>query len=118
MYERLYETGTMPHALVQIILPERLGERVSRADAATQGVYDILSAKVGIAPVRASFNIGTELPGPDLAQRLRVSSTTPLLVLERLSFDAAGETIERTVHHLRPDIYKLSVNVEAQKRPD
>jgi GntR family transcriptional regulator len=112
LYERVYETAGSPHGCLQIALPAHLGERVSRADAATKGVYTILR-EMGVEPHRASFNISSELPDQALAARLGVSLTTPLLSLERISFDVAGQALERTVHHLLPEVYKLSVNVRA-----
>jgi len=114
VYERVYETAESPHGFLQITLPGFLGERVGRADAAEHGVYQILREKLGIEPFRASFNISTELPGATLAARLAVSPTTTLLSLERISYDAQDVAIERTVHHLLPEVYQLSVNVHAR----
>jgi GntR family transcriptional regulator len=111
IYNRVYETDGTPHASLQIALPGHLGERVSRGDAARMGIYQILQEKVGVTPWRANFLISSELPDAQLAERLRVSPTTPLLVLERVSFDKKGEVVEQTVHHLLPEVYKLSVNV-------
>jgi GntR family transcriptional regulator len=114
LYERLYETAGNPHGYLKIAIPAHLGEHISRADTANSGVYRILREKVGVEPYRASFNISSELPDHTLATRLKVSPTTPLLSLERISYDAKGEALERTVHHLLPEVYKLSVNVRAQ----
>jgi GntR family transcriptional regulator len=114
LYERLYETAGAPHGFLQITMPPFLGERVSRADAASNGVYKILREKLGVEPFRASFNISSELPDAALAARLAVSPTTPLLALERISYDAQNVAIERTIHHLLPEAYKLSVNVHAR----
>lgn len=112
-YVRLYATDGVPHALLEIMLPARVGEKVSRADAAAMGIYQILQERLGLRPVSASFNISSELPNPALVRALRVSPTTPLLVLERISYDANGVAIERTVHHLLPDVYKLKANAKA-----
>ncbi len=112
LYERVYETAGSPHGCLQIALPAHLGEQVSRADAASKGVYTILR-EMGVEPHRASFNISSELPDQALAGRLGVSLTTPLLSLERISFDIDGRALERTMHHLLPEVYKLSVNVRA-----
>ncbi|RTL55223.1 MAG: GntR family transcriptional regulator [Bradyrhizobiaceae bacterium] len=114
LYERLYETGGNPHGFLQIAIPAHLGEHISRADTACIGVYQILKEKIGIEPYRATFNISTELPDQILAARLGVSSGTPLLSLERISYDAKGEALERTLHHLLPEVYRLSVNVHAR----
>lgn len=114
LYERVYETEGNPHGCLQIALPAHLGERVSRSDAAGRGVYNILRG-LGAEPHRASFNISSELPDQVLAVRLGVSLTTPLLLLERISYDESGAALERTVHHLLPEVYKLSVNVRASR---
>ncbi|SHG60082.1 GntR family transcriptional regulator [Bradyrhizobium erythrophlei] len=114
VYERIYQTAGTPHGFLQITMPAFLGERVGRADAAENGVYQILREKLGIEPFRASFNISTELPDAALAAHLVVSPTTPLLSLERISYDAQDVAIERTMHHLLPEVYQLSVNVHAR----
>lgn len=111
IYNRVYETDGTPHASLRVALPGHLGEKVSRGDAAKMGIYQILQEKLHIVPWRANFLISSELPDAQLAERLRVSPTTPLLVLERVSFDKKGSVIEQTIHHLLPEVYKLSVNV-------
>jgi len=113
VYERLYETDGVPHGYLKIAIPGHLAERVSRADAETRGVYEILKKKGGIAPVRASFSISSELPDGALAKHLRVSRATPVMSVDRISYSATGEPIERSLHYLLPDVYKLSVNVQA-----
>jgi GntR family transcriptional regulator len=112
IYERLYESANFAHALIQVALPGRLGERISRADASAMGIYQILQHKLGITPVAASFNISSELPDLRLAQRLGISPTTPLLILERVSYDRHEAVVERTMHHLLPEVYKLHVNAK------
>src|SRR3569623_377814 len=116
LYERLYDTCVSPHGFLQIAIAAHLGERISRADTECIGVYQILRERLGVEPYRASFNISSELPAQVLAGRLGVSPTTPLLSLERISYDAKGAALERTIHHLLPEVYRLSVNVRA-KRP-
>lgn len=113
VYERLYETAGSPHALLRIAIPARLGERISRSDTTTIGVYRILEEKLGIAPTNAEFTISTALPDASLASSLKVPSTTPLLLVERRSYDALDQIIECTTHHLLPDVYKLSVRVKS-----
>lgn len=113
-YERLYVTADVPHALVRILLPADLGERVSRADASRMGVYQILEERLGIRPARAEFQISSELPDARLAGALRVSPSTPVLTLDRTTYDRDGRAVERTTHHLLPEIYKLSVSVARQ----
>ncbi len=111
IYERLYHSAGVPHALLRIALPKRLGKRVRRADAASIGIYQILRDKLKVAPIRADFYVSSELPSAKLARTLQISGSTPLMVLERISYDREGKPIEQTIHHLLPEVYKLSVSV-------
>lgn len=114
-YDRLYETDGIPHALICVTLPGRLGDRVTRTDASTMGVYQILQERLRVPPVRASVDISSELPDASLARKLRVSPSSPLLRIERVSYDQKGAVIESTTHHLLPEVYKVSVNVQAKR---
>jgi GntR family transcriptional regulator len=112
VYERLYEAADgSPHALLRIMLPAEIGEKVSRAEASEMGIYQILQDHLAITPMRAEFHISSELPDALLANKLRISPSTPLLILDRRSFDRRGRVVERTIHYLLPEVYKLSVNV-------
>lgn len=113
-YDRLYETDGFPHALICVTLPGRLGERVARADASSMGVYQILQERLSVPPVRANVDISSELPDVSLARKLRVSPSSPLLRIERVSYDRKGTAIESTTHHLLPEVYRLSVNLRAK----
>jgi GntR family transcriptional regulator len=112
-YTRLYETQGKAHALLEIYLPHGLGRRVAREDTETMGSYQILQEKLGVHPVHAEFLISSELPDQALAQTLSISPSTPVLVLERVSYDREGTALEKTVHYLLPEVYKLKVAVEA-----
>lgn len=113
VYTRLYETRGKAHALLEICLPHNLGKRVTREDTETMGSYQILQEKLAVYPVHAEFLISSELPNQALAQTLNTSPSTPVLVLERVSYDKEGMALEKTVHYLLPEVYKLKVAVEA-----
>lgn len=106
-YSRRYATAGFTHALLRIAVPGELGKRVTRRDAASMGVYKLLEERLGIVPVEASFRISSELPDIDLAAALSVSRATPLLKVERTSYDGHGDPVECTVHYLLPDVYTL-----------
>lgn len=114
IYERLYATEGFPHALNRITLPGDLGAAVTAGHAAAMGIYRILNEVLGIVPARAEFEIITELPDATLARALRISPSTPLLILDRTSFDAAGRAVERTRHHLLPEVYRLAFGLAAE----
>ncbi|MCF3948318.1 UTRA domain-containing protein [Acidiphilium iwatense] len=114
-YSRLYETGGTHHALIQVTLPPRLGERVSRADTASMGVYELLRSKLRVEPFRADFEISSQLPNAALGGMLKISSTTPILVLERISYDQENDPIEQTIHYLIPTAYRIKTSAFKQK---
>jgi GntR family transcriptional regulator len=77
------------------------------------GIYQVLREVLGIIPARAEFEVVTELPDLSLARALRISPSTPLLVLDRTSFDASGRPVENTRHHLLPEVYSLTFGIQA-----
>jgi GntR family transcriptional regulator len=109
-YSRLYETGGTHHAVIQVTLPPELGERISRADTASMGIYELLSTKVGVEPFRADFEISSQLPSDALCHWLKISSNTPILALERTSYDRDNKAIEQTVHYLIPAAYRIKTS--------
>ncbi len=117
VYDRLYSTDGFAHALNRITLPGLLGEAVTPRHAEAMGVYQILREVLGITPARAEFEIISELPDIALARSLRISPSTPLLVLDRTSFDSGGRAVEHTRHHLLPEVYRLVFDIDPRQRP-
>lgn len=111
VYERVYSTGGCAHALLRLGLPKELGELVSRSDAESMGIYKLLEERLETPPVRAAYRISSELPHAPLSAMLGVSRTTPLLKVERTSYDKDERAIECTVHYLLPQVYNLAVDV-------
>ncbi|MDE2120296.1 MAG: GntR family transcriptional regulator [Betaproteobacteria bacterium] len=113
VYDRLYTTDGFAHALNRITLPGELGEAVTPRHAESMGVYQVLHEILGIVPARAEFQVVTELPDVVLARALRISPSTPVLILDRTSFDASGRPVENTRHHLLPEVYSLNFGIQA-----
>lgn len=113
-YSRLYVSSGVAHAVTRIVMPPDLGEQVTRADASTKPVYDILQGKLGIVLSRADHIVGCQVPSAQLAQALGVSPSTFMLVVERTTYGDKGRPVVTTTHYLRPDVYKLSVSVAAK----
>ncbi len=113
VYDRLYSTDGFVHALNRITLPGELGEAVTPRHAEAMGVYQVLHEVLGIVPARAEFEVISELPDVALARALRISPSTPLLILDRTSFDASGRPVENTRHHLLPEVYSLNFGIQA-----
>ena len=113
-YSRLYISSGTAHAVTRIVMPKDLGEQVTRADARTRPVYEILQEKLGVSLSRADHIVGCEVPDAKLARDLGVSPSTFMLVVERTTYDGAERPVVTTTHYLRPDVYKLSVSVSTK----
>lgn len=112
-YERVYSTGGSVHAVLRIAVPKVLGEHISRNDVESMGIYRLLQEHLEAPPLRASYRIGSKLPNDALATVFEVSKTTPLLEVERVSYDKYGNPVECTIHYLLPQMYTLAVRVGA-----
>lgn len=110
-YSRLYISSGTAHAVTRIVMPKHLGNQVTRADASTRPVYEILQEKLTVSLSRADHIVGCELPDAKLAHELGVSPSTFMLVVERTTYDDVDRPVVITTHYLRPDVYKLSVSV-------
>lgn len=108
-YQRLYVSGGIPHAVTRIDLPHHIGRKLSQADVEAQPLYGVLSKKLRISLSRAEFLVSCRQPTVELSQKLELSQSTFLLVLERITRDTEGNPVEMTTHFLRPDVYQLSV---------
>lgn len=115
-YRRRYVSAGVPHSVTQVYLPRHLGRRVSRSEVEAMPVYDLLRKKLRVSLSKAEFLVSCRPPTKDLSETLELSPSTSLLVLERITRDDAGNAVEATTHFLRPDVYKLSVEVSDLRR--
>lgn len=117
LFRRLYASSGIPHAVTQVVLPEKLGNQISKSDIEKQPIYGVLTKKLKCKLSRANFLVSCEQPTAELSELLDVSHSTFLLVLERTTLTEEGEPVEMTTHYLRPDVYKLSVSLNALRNP-
>ena len=115
-YRRRYVSAGVPHSVTQVYLPRHLGRRVSRSDVEGMPVYDLLRKKLRVSLSKAEFLVSCRPPTKELSETLELSPSTSLLVLERITRDDSGSAVETTTHFLRPDVYKLSVEVDNLRR--
>ncbi len=115
-FERRYLSGGVPHAITRIQLPRPIGARITRAEVDARPVYDILQKKLRLQLTQAKFLVSCRQPSPSIAAALEVSPSSFLLVLDRITRDQTGEPVETTTHLLRPDVYKLSVELNDLNR--
>ena len=116
-YERRYLSRGVPHAITRIRVPVHIGRRITRAEVESRPIYDILQKKLRIKLARAQFLVSCRQPDPATSSALEISQSSYLLVLDRVTRDVAGEAVETTTHLLRPDVYKLSVELKDLSTP-
>ncbi len=108
-YHRLYVSRGAPHAVTRITVPMQIGRRITRADAEASPLYDILQKKLKLKLARAEFLVSCRQPTLEICASLKISPSSFLLVLDRITRDESGQPVEMTTHFLRPDVYQLSV---------
>ncbi len=96
---------------LRVCLPFTIGRHISSADVESTPVYRMLREKFGQEPAGSEFLVSCEQAPKNISDLLELSPSTSLLVLERITRDATGNPLEFTTHFLRPDIYRLSVNL-------
>ena len=89
-------------------VPGDLAATISRADAGDPGLWHTL-AQHGhqIASVRQTITAG--VAGSEDADRLDVSAGSPLLLIRRLAFDAAGRPLALSDHRYLAHRFSLEV---------
>jgi len=108
-YERLYVSRGVPHAVTRSTVPMAIGRKITRADAEATPVYDILQKKLKLQLSRSEFLVSCRQPSSEISASLKISQSSFLLVLDRITRDKSGQALEMTTHFLRPDVYQLSV---------
>jgi DNA-binding GntR family transcriptional regulator len=101
--ERLRLTGEEPMAHLCNYLPAGLLD-LETARLETTGLYRLMRT-AGITLHSARQSIGARAAGPEEAGRLDEPEGSPLLTMERTTFDDTGRTVEFASHTYRPTRY-------------
>jgi GntR family transcriptional regulator len=108
---RLRTANDEPLAIQVAFLSPRLAafplERLQREGS----LYKTLAAHYGIEPQRARQTISARLPTRQEQQLLTISRDTPILALERTTFDTQGQPIEYVRSAYRSDKYQLALDL-------
>lgn len=108
---RLRTANGQPLAIQVAYLSPRLAdfplERLQREGS----LYKLLAAHYGIDLQRAHQTISARLPSRQEQQLLTISRDTPILALERTTFDTQGQPIEYVRSAYRSDKYQLALDL-------
>jgi GntR family transcriptional regulator len=109
--ERLRLAGGEPMALEVSHIPAGLCPGLGEVDFTDQSLYWILRERFGVVLAGATQSLEAVPASPYEAEVLRVHEETPLLLLERVSFDAAGRAVEFVRSLYRGDRYRFTTEL-------
>lgn len=107
--ERVRYAGGIPLAVLRNMLPQSLSD-ITAEDLAEHGLYDLLRARGRVFSV-AQQTIGARSADAHEAHLLGVETRSPLLTMDRATFDNNGAVIEWGRHCYRPDRYSFETTL-------
>lgn len=108
--KRLYLVEDVPLGLIVAWLPPA-ADRFVFADAESNTIYGLLR-KLDLDVSRAELTISGRAAGRRLGRLLAYPASAPLLVLERVSYDARQRALEFTRFYVRSDGYRFSLGLQ------
>jgi len=106
---RVRSTDGVPVAVLENFLPRSAAE-VTTGQLEENGLYQILRAR-GITIRVAKQRIGARRTEDDESVLLDVEDGSPVLTMERISFDDSGTAVELGHHCYRPDMYSFATTL-------
>jgi GntR family transcriptional regulator len=104
-----------PISLELTWVDEAIGKRLANADLATRDIFSILENDCAIPLGHADVAIDAILAADDIVQALRVEPGSPVLRVERLTHDAAGQPIDYEYLYFRGDAFQYRLRIDRQK---
>jgi GntR family transcriptional regulator len=114
-FERLRLATDQPIALMVNFLPVALEAMVTEDGLKSTGLYRLIR-QGGIHLRLASQTIGARSARPREARRPALSAGAPLLTMQRISYDDAGQPVEYGSHVYPADRYSFEMSVVADSR--
>ncbi|MGC4060874.1 MAG: GntR family transcriptional regulator [Aquabacterium sp.] len=104
-----------PVSLEVTWVPHALGQRLARADLARRDIFLILENDCGVNLGHAELAIDAVQADAAAALALNVEAGSPLLRIERLTHDAAGQPIDYEFLYFRGDTFQYRFRVDRQR---
>lgn len=108
--KRLYELHGQPFALARAWLPPG-ASRVAWEDAATHPLYSILQKLLGLRVERADVGIIARAVDDEESRLLALPPSSPVLIMERVSYGSDGRALECSCFTIRPENYRFTLSV-------
>jgi GntR family transcriptional regulator len=107
---RVHSVADGPVGVVDLAVPAHIGRLLSRDEVEHRPFYDLLPA-YGIQVGPAQQVIGARAASRELAAMSGIAEGEPVLVCERLTFDAAGQPIIHATFSYRCDRFEFHVSL-------
>lgn len=114
LVRRVYYVGGVAKAVAEIFLPEDIGRRIAREAIEEHPVYQVLD-ELGIVLHHAEMIVRSQSAAADNAEELGLPPGSPLLVLERTTYDNDQHIAECARYYLPAQAFELRLNVQAQQ---
>jgi len=98
--------GGAPIYFIEAFVPARIGVRLRRADLTRDMLISVVERNLGIPIVSGLEEVTAGVADRQLAQRLRVSEGTPLLILELTYAGPDGRPVEYARAWYRADMFR------------
>lgn len=110
--ERTHSVGDEVIGLAHIFIPEHYGNLFSFKDVSENTIYSLLSNKLNVQLGKGLQNI-TAIPAESkIADILHVPKKSPLLMLERFSYNSDQELIEYMLIYYNHEKYSFQVELD------
>jgi GntR family transcriptional regulator len=96
-------------------VPDALGQRLVKADLARRDIFLILENDCGVNLGHAELAIDAVQADAATAQSLNMDTGSPLLRIERLTHDAAGQPIDYEFLYFRGDAFQYRFRADRQR---
>ena len=106
---RLRLTGAIPLAVLENFLPEEFTD-LPVAELESRGLYQLMRAR-GTHMRVAQQRIGARPATPEEGRLLEIKSRSPLLTMDRTTYDDSGKAVEYGHHCYRPDLYSFEITL-------
>ena len=107
---RLRGTEEGPFVYFESFFHPRIG--LTGSEDFTQSLYELLENEYSTIPVRSSEIIRAQLPNGQIAQKLNIKESDPILVRERFVYDPGDRALEYNIGYYRSDKFSYSIEIK------
>lgn len=115
LVRRLYLLADAPQAMAEIYVPDPLGQQISRDEIEEHPIYQVLQDRLGVNLGGATVSLRSLPAARDLAAHLELELGSPLLVMQRATYDNQERLVECALYHLPADKFELQLTVPARR---